>query len=173
MGKKPNKAARVSSGLKHSKSKAIDIKNDPDAACPLTPQQIQAAHVLAMMGYTKHAKTRNGAVNLAAREAGVNQKTIHEWLARPEFTEHVETEKAITIVELLRALRRNALERGDTTAAIYRLKVIDAEMFDDKIKHLRTKHEMDKELLALKKDQVEAALAALPALVFRESADKQ
>lgn len=173
MGEKQNNSARKTSGLKPAKSKVIDIKNDPDAACALTPQQIQAAHILAMMGYTKHSKTRNGAIMLAAREAGCNQKTIYDWLALPAFLDHVETEKAITIVELLRALRRNALERGDTTAAIYRLKVIDAEMFDDKIKHLRTKHEMDKELLALKKDQVEAALAALPALVFRESADKQ
>lgn len=173
MGKTKDNSTRKASRLKAKKSEAIDIKNDPDADCPLTPEQIQAAHILAMMGYTKDSKTRNGAIMLSAREAGVNQSTIYKWLARPEFVTHIETEKAIAIVELLRALRRNALERGDTTAAIYRLKVIDAEMFDDKIKHLKVKHEMDKELLALKKDQVEAALAALPALVFRESAAKQ
>ena len=172
MGKAKNKAKGKASRVTASQSKPVDIKNDPDANCPLTPEQIQAAHILAMMGYTKHSNTRNGAVMLAAREADVDQATIHRWLARPEFVTHIETEKAIAIVELLRALRRNALERADTTAAIYRLKVIDADMFDDKIKHLRVKHEMDKELLALKKDQVEAALAALPALVFRESAAK-
>lgn len=173
MGKSKDSPTGKASRVRSKQSQAIDIKNDPDASCTLTPEQIQAAHILAMMGYSKHSNTRNGAIMLSAREAGVDQKTLYRWLDRPEFVTHIETEKAIAIVELLRALRRNALEFRDTTAAIYRLKVIDAEMFDDKIKHLRTKHEMDKELLALKKDQVEAALAALPALVFRESESKQ
>lgn len=114
------------------KRSAFELLTDPDKQ--------KAAAVLGSLGYRKGSRRRNGAIMNAARAAGVSVQTLWNWLAKPEFLAAIFEMTSRMELKCITNLEESAA-KGNPTAAIYLLKVLDPERYDDSLR---------KELILLK-----------------------
>lgn len=125
--------------------------------------QLKAAKLLAYMHYSKGQNRQTGGVAAAAKEAGVSEKTIYEWLKYDEFVAEIEANKAMFTVKATAALEK-AWKAGNPTAAIFWLKLHDMERFDDQYRRDLALLEKRAEIA---QREIQAAVASLPGLVIQ------
>jgi len=149
---------------KPPKVRAISLIEDP--------RQRLAIQILSEHGYTKGARRRTGAGPLAARAAKVDITIIYEWLKEPNFLLALEEQKVMEISSAIRDLRE-ASKKGNVTAAIYRLKLLDPESYDDQMVRDRARQKHDFELQKIKNEGLEKAFEKLTPLAFAELSEDQ
>lgn len=107
---------------------------------PLTPQQEQAAHILAYCGYVKGRFTRAGGVRLAAHQVGVTRQAIYKWLKLPEFVEEIQSQKAKGFYAAWQGLMIGAAAGNASSCSEILNRLQRSE--DPKVKLAKLKHRM-------------------------------
>lgn len=93
--------------------------------------------------------------------------TVYDWLRDENFVAALEEQKAHEISACLNDLRRASRE-GNVTAAIYKLKILDPEQYDDQRYRDKKKNEHDLDMLEAKKKEIEEVFENLPQIIYRE-----
>lgn len=148
------------------KNKAEEIT--PEVALLGDPVMQKAAVTLAYAGWSPDTIRKNGAVQAAARAAGVAVDSIYRWLKDEQFLAALDAVKYEIIIECLANIRSIARSKN-LTASIYLLKILNHERFDDQF--LRQKAEREHELQVLKQRMsgLEEQVQQLPSIVFTET----
>ena len=133
----------------------------------LSDLQKQVAVTLANCGYRRGDEFNNrsmgrsrsfvGSLTYAASKHGVGRSTVYDWFQIPEFLDHIEAAKT-GVDDLAMMCVKECMADKNITAAIFWLKNTQPERFDDALNRQLVRQEHDKEMIALRLEQVEEAI---------------
>lgn len=134
-----------------AKSKAVNEAQDP--SFELHPDKKRIAQYLAVHGYEPGGKRRNGAFVGACRKYGLSRNQLSIWVKEPGFMEYVESQKVELMDEAILCLRA-ALRDKNVTSAIYLLKTLKPEVYDEAYRSNEQRHRHAVALAKVKADLV-------------------
>lgn len=155
-----------------SKTRKRKNKTDevsPEIALLGDPVMQKAAVTLAYAGWNPDTIRKNGAVQAAARAAGVAVDSIYRWLKDEKFLAAIDAVKYEIIIECLANIRSIARSKN-LTASIYLLKILDHERFDDQFLRQKAEREHETQMLKQRLAGLEEQVAQLPQIIYTEIA---